>query len=278
MTDTPAQPFVELVGVYDADGGIRGEVSYVVGHLLHRRECALCDITHTWRRKPAWDAMVGTPRCPGGAEASQRGRRGPDGSARLGHPAGRARPHRRGPLASSADARRTADRGRRRGGVREAPSGEAARLAGRSVRIRPRVPVIGWMHARSDASACPPVHARRRPESVHGAHRHGAARRAGGSSDHPGDRDRTGLRGLHERRPGRPRAGVLPRSRHRRARRPDARRRRGGRHRPPGPRVDRPRLHTAAAPRRRRGRARPRLLHASGSGSGIGLGRAGTAR
>lgn len=60
MPDGPAptQPVVELVGVYDADGGIRGEVSYVIGHLLHRRECALCDITHTWRRKPAWDAMV----------------------------------------------------------------------------------------------------------------------------------------------------------------------------------------------------------------------------
>ncbi len=54
----------ELLGVYDADGGLRGEVSYVVGHLLHRRECALCDITHTWRRKPEWDAMtarLGTP-------------------------------------------------------------------------------------------------------------------------------------------------------------------------------------------------------------------------
>jgi hypothetical protein len=54
----------QLLGVYDADGGLRGEVSYVVGHLLHRRECALCDITHTWRRKPEWDAMtakLGTP-------------------------------------------------------------------------------------------------------------------------------------------------------------------------------------------------------------------------
>jgi hypothetical protein len=50
---------MELLGVYDAEGGLRGELSYVVGHLLGRRECALCDITHSpLRRKPVWDAMV----------------------------------------------------------------------------------------------------------------------------------------------------------------------------------------------------------------------------
>ena len=44
---------VELVGVYAADGGLVGEVAYVVGHLLGRTECALCDVTHeTLRRKP----------------------------------------------------------------------------------------------------------------------------------------------------------------------------------------------------------------------------------
>jgi hypothetical protein len=49
----------ELVGVYDADGGVAGELRYVVGHLLGRAECGLCDITHgTLRRKPAWDAMA----------------------------------------------------------------------------------------------------------------------------------------------------------------------------------------------------------------------------
>lgn len=46
------------LGVYDADGGLVGEIAYVVGHLLRRTECALCDITHSWRRKPEWDAMV----------------------------------------------------------------------------------------------------------------------------------------------------------------------------------------------------------------------------
>lgn len=49
----------ELVGVYDADGGWRGEASYVVGHMLGTRSCALCDVTHSAvRRKPEWDAMV----------------------------------------------------------------------------------------------------------------------------------------------------------------------------------------------------------------------------
>lgn len=46
------------LGVYDADGGLVGELTYVLGHLLRRMECALCDITHTWRRKPEWDDMV----------------------------------------------------------------------------------------------------------------------------------------------------------------------------------------------------------------------------
>ena len=48
-----------LYGVYDADGSLLGELSYVVGHALGRRECALCDITHgTLRRKASFDAAV----------------------------------------------------------------------------------------------------------------------------------------------------------------------------------------------------------------------------
>lgn len=35
-----------LVGVYNADGTLRGEVAYVVGKLLGRAHCGLCDITH----------------------------------------------------------------------------------------------------------------------------------------------------------------------------------------------------------------------------------------
>ena len=54
-----SSPPHRLIGVYDADGSLRGEVSYVVGKLLGRRHCALCDITHSpVRRKPRWDAMV----------------------------------------------------------------------------------------------------------------------------------------------------------------------------------------------------------------------------
>ena len=46
--------------VYDADGGLVGEVRYVVGHLLGRAECSLCDITHgPLRRKADFDALVG---------------------------------------------------------------------------------------------------------------------------------------------------------------------------------------------------------------------------
>ena len=53
------EPVVEVVGVYAADGGVLGEVAYVVGHLLGRTECALCDVTHrSVRRKPEWDAMT----------------------------------------------------------------------------------------------------------------------------------------------------------------------------------------------------------------------------
>ena len=50
---------MRCLGVYDADGGLAGELRYVVGHLLGTAECALCDITHSpVRRKRTWDAMV----------------------------------------------------------------------------------------------------------------------------------------------------------------------------------------------------------------------------
>jgi hypothetical protein len=42
-----------LIGVYKADGGIVGEVSYLIGHLLGTRECSLCDITHSPLKKKA---------------------------------------------------------------------------------------------------------------------------------------------------------------------------------------------------------------------------------
>lgn len=42
-----------LIGVYKADGGILGEVSYFLGHLIGVRECNLCDITHSPIKKKA---------------------------------------------------------------------------------------------------------------------------------------------------------------------------------------------------------------------------------
>ena len=39
---------MSFVGIYDADGGLSGELRYVAGKLLGRGKCALCDITHGW--------------------------------------------------------------------------------------------------------------------------------------------------------------------------------------------------------------------------------------
>jgi hypothetical protein len=44
---------IRLVGVYKADGGFIGELSYFFGHLVGVRECALCDVTHSPVRKKA---------------------------------------------------------------------------------------------------------------------------------------------------------------------------------------------------------------------------------
>ena len=48
-----------LVGVYHADGSLRGELRYWIGARLGRAHCSLCDITHAGvRRKHSWDAMA----------------------------------------------------------------------------------------------------------------------------------------------------------------------------------------------------------------------------
>ena len=39
---------MSLLGIYDADGGLGGELRYVAAKLLGRGKCALCDITHGW--------------------------------------------------------------------------------------------------------------------------------------------------------------------------------------------------------------------------------------
>jgi hypothetical protein len=47
-----------LTMVYDADGGLRGELAYLVG-TLRGNHCALCDITHSGiRRKGAFDELT----------------------------------------------------------------------------------------------------------------------------------------------------------------------------------------------------------------------------
>ena len=43
MTETRAT----LIGIYKADGGVIGELSYFFGHLIGVRSCSLCDISHS---------------------------------------------------------------------------------------------------------------------------------------------------------------------------------------------------------------------------------------
>ena len=50
-----------LIGVYRANGGPLGEVAYVLGKLVGRAHCSLCDVTHSpVRRKAEWDRMTAT--------------------------------------------------------------------------------------------------------------------------------------------------------------------------------------------------------------------------
>lgn len=42
-----------LIGVYKADGGLLGELSYFFGHLVGIKHCSLCDITHSPIKKKA---------------------------------------------------------------------------------------------------------------------------------------------------------------------------------------------------------------------------------
>ena len=39
---------VEFVGIYNADSGIRGELTYVLIKLSGKSSCSLCEITHGW--------------------------------------------------------------------------------------------------------------------------------------------------------------------------------------------------------------------------------------
>lgn len=59
----PTQRIIRLVGVYDADSTVRGELAYWVGARLGRRHCSLCEITHgSVRQRPEWKAcQAGLP-------------------------------------------------------------------------------------------------------------------------------------------------------------------------------------------------------------------------
>jgi hypothetical protein len=47
MESSPAARTIRrFVGVYDADGTARGELSYLINARLGKAHCALCDITH----------------------------------------------------------------------------------------------------------------------------------------------------------------------------------------------------------------------------------------
>ena len=64
MMDRDSEKVASLVGIYDADGTLAGEVRYWVGaHLTGTAHCALCDITHgLFREKEKWrEAARGLP-------------------------------------------------------------------------------------------------------------------------------------------------------------------------------------------------------------------------
>ena len=52
-------PIVRLVGVYNADATIAGELRYVAGRFLGSSHCALCNLTHgRLRRRADFDARA----------------------------------------------------------------------------------------------------------------------------------------------------------------------------------------------------------------------------
>ena len=49
---------MKIIGVYNADGGVVGELTYFFGHLVGAKECSLCDITHSpFAKKSQWKKM-----------------------------------------------------------------------------------------------------------------------------------------------------------------------------------------------------------------------------
>jgi hypothetical protein len=55
--DASTREVVRLIGVYNADSTLRGELSYWIGARLGRAHCSLCDITHGLvRERAVWAA------------------------------------------------------------------------------------------------------------------------------------------------------------------------------------------------------------------------------
>ena len=53
-----------MVGIYNADGRLSGEVRYALDKVMGRSDCALCDLTHGWNAfgKRSWrDACRASP-------------------------------------------------------------------------------------------------------------------------------------------------------------------------------------------------------------------------
>ena len=49
---------MEIFGIYNADGGFIGELKYVLGKILGKAHCSLCDITHSQiSKKESWKAL-----------------------------------------------------------------------------------------------------------------------------------------------------------------------------------------------------------------------------
>ena len=62
-TATPTKRIARLVGLYNADGTLGGEVVCWIGAHLGRRHCSLCDITHgSVGQRPEWkSSLAGLP-------------------------------------------------------------------------------------------------------------------------------------------------------------------------------------------------------------------------
>lgn len=54
-----ATKVLRFIGVFNGDGGIRGELAYVFGKLRGTTSCALCDISHRGlRTNPEWSDVT----------------------------------------------------------------------------------------------------------------------------------------------------------------------------------------------------------------------------